>query len=291
MNGLYSLISRGFLAINNRYKSKPNLFLYGVSFFIHIFFFLGLIFIQNFNSAKIFPQAISVNLGSLVSDFKEEINTSKPNSVKESINLPEPSKTNKIIKKTGLQKKQNQFKKIKSIKKSLKKKSYKSSSVSINAKKTKKQVKKNRTDALNNALARLKKQVEKKNISKKKFIAKTSSNASPSANTAYGYGSNKTGKISHKINLYNLKIMGQINQNWAFNERVAGTNKNLEAIIGIKILRNGQIRDIRFEKKSSNKYFDDSVFKAVKKSNPLPKLPKGYPFYKVALRFTPSGLR
>ena len=43
--------------------------------------------------------------------------------------------------------------------------------------------------------------------------------------------------------------MGQINQNWAFNERVAGTNKNLEAIIGIKILRNGQIRDIRFEKK------------------------------------------
>ncbi|OQY02084.1 MAG: hypothetical protein B6I26_01795 [Desulfobacteraceae bacterium 4572_130] len=284
MNSLYSLISRGFLAINNGYKNKHNLFLYVISLFLHIFFFLGLFFIQNFNSAKIFPQAISVNLGSLVSNFKEEINISQPNSVKKSINSPKLSKTNKIKTKANLQKKQKQLKKLKSIKK----KSYKSSNVAINAKK--KQVKKNKTDALNNVLARLKKQVEK-NKSKKSSIAKTSSNASPSANTTYGYGSNKTGKISHKINLYNLKIISQINQNWAFNERVAGTNKNLEAIIGIKILKNGQIRNIQFEKNSGNKYFDNSVFKAVKKSNPLPELPKGYPFYKVALRFTPYGLK
>ena len=59
----------------------------------------------------------------------------------------------------------------------------------------------------------------------------------------------------------------------------------------LKYLETDKLEIYDLKKKSSNKYFDDSVFKAVKKSNPLPKLPKGYPFYKVALRFTPSGLR
>jgi colicin import membrane protein len=55
----------------------------------------------------------------------------------------------------------------------------------------------------------------------------------------------------------------------------------------------GEVRDVWFEKKSGNAYFDDSAFKAVKKANPLPQLPKGYlrPFYNLGLIFTPSGLK
>ncbi len=58
-------------------------------------------------------------------------------------------------------------------------------------------------------------------------------------------------------------------------------------------MQNGKIKDIWFEKKSGNSYFDESAFKAVKKSDPLPKLPKEYfkPYYNLGLIFTPSGLK
>jgi colicin import membrane protein len=74
---------------------------------------------------------------------------------------------------------------------------------------------------------------------------------------------------------------------------LTGGRTDLEAVLVIKIMPNGEIQDIWFEKKSGNSYFDDSVYKAVKKSNPLPPLPKDYqrPFYNVGLVFTPSGLR
>ncbi|NVL90332.1 MAG: TonB C-terminal domain-containing protein, partial [Desulfobacterales bacterium] len=47
------------------------------------------------------------------------------------------------------------------------------------------------------------------------------------------------------------------------------------------------------EKRSGNSYFDDSVFKAVRKSDPLPPLPEGYlgPFYEVGFRFNLSELQ
>jgi len=55
----------------------------------------------------------------------------------------------------------------------------------------------------------------------------------------------------------------------------------------VKIMKDGKIRDIWFERRSGNAYFDDSAFKAVKKSDPLPPLPQGFsePFYKVGFRF------
>jgi colicin import membrane protein len=83
----------------------------------------------------------------------------------------------------------------------------------------------------------------------------------------------------------------RIKQNWAFNQRLAGSEKAIEARLLIKILKNGQIRDVWFETRSGNRYLDDSALKAVKKSNPLPQLPKGYATYEIGLRFTPSGLK
>jgi colicin import membrane protein len=67
----------------------------------------------------------------------------------------------------------------------------------------------------------------------------------------------------------------------------------LEAVLAIKILRNGEIEDIWFDKKSGNVYLDDSAYKALVKSNPLPPLPNDYmrPYYKIGLRFGPKGLK
>jgi len=93
------------------------------------------------------------------------------------------------------------------------------------------------------------------------------------------------------IDLYNLELMHKIQQNWAFNERLAGAARGIETRVIIKILQNGQIRDIWFETRSGNSYLDESAMKAVKKSAPLPPLPRGYTSYDIGLKFTPSGLK
>ena len=95
------------------------------------------------------------------------------------------------------------------------------------------------------------------------------------------------------LDIYNAEIWHQIQKNWAFSEQIAQSNTDLEGIIIMKIMRDGEIRDIWFEKRSGNSYFDDSVLKAVKKSNPLPPLPDGFlgPYYDVGIRFNPSELR
>ncbi len=108
--------------------------------------------------------------------------------------------------------------------------------------------------------------------------------------TARSGVSNKTLEL---LDIYNAEIWHRIQKNWAFSEEMVRGRTDLEATIIVKIMRKGEIRDIWFEKRSGNSYFDDSVFKAVKKSDPLPPLPEGYlgPFYDVGFRFNLSELQ
>jgi colicin import membrane protein len=102
------------------------------------------------------------------------------------------------------------------------------------------------------------------------------------------------GQISQRdlelLDIYHAEIWDEIQKNWAYAQEMAGGQTNLEAVIIVKIMRDGEIRDIWFEKRSGNSYFDDSAYKAVKKSNPLPPLPEGFlkPFHEVGFRFNPS---
>ena len=93
--------------------------------------------------------------------------------------------------------------------------------------------------------------------------------------------------------IYQAEIQYRIQKNWAFSQQLAGESTELEAILAIKVLRNGEIEDIWFDKKSGNAYLDDSAYKALVKSNPLPPLPTDYvrPHYKIGLRFGPKGLK
>ena len=92
---------------------------------------------------------------------------------------------------------------------------------------------------------------------------------------------------------YKSLMPNHIESKWVFNEQLVGGRTNLVSVIVIKIMPNGEITDIWFEKKSGNSYFDDSVYKAVKKSSPLPPLPREYtrPYYELGLIFTPKGLK
>ena len=97
-------------------------------------------------------------------------------------------------------------------------------------------------------------------------------------------------KTLQLLDIYNAEIWHRIQKNWAFSEEMVQGRTDLEATIIVKIMRKGEIRHIWFENRSGNTYFDDSVFKAVKKSDPLPPLPEGYlgPFYDVGFRFNLS---
>ena len=101
----------------------------------------------------------------------------------------------------------------------------------------------------------------------------------------------RAGKLAPEILVYQQEIAYHIRNNWVYPEQLAGQRKDLEARLVISIMANGEIKDVRFEKRSGNSYLDDSAYKAVLKSNPLPALPKGYLFYTVMLGFTPAGLQ
>jgi len=64
-------------------------------------------------------------------------------------------------------------------------------------------------------------------------------------------------------------------------------------VLVIKIMPGGEISDIRFERNSGNRYLDDSAYRAIQKSNPLPPVPEQYDraYYEVGLRFGTGGLK
>jgi colicin import membrane protein len=188
---------------------------------------------------------------------------------------------------------------------SLKKKTFRSSQVIKRAiKRIEKKTEKSRPQTVTDAIDKLKDTVEtpEKTVDTispvDQAIAQfkdqlASGTGSPSGRGGGGRPGLLSKKVLEQIDLYKLEIAYHIEKKWAFSEHLTGDRTDLEAVLVIKIMPNGEIRDIWFEKKSGNSYFDDSVYKAIKKSNPLPPLPKGYqrPFYNLGLVFTPSGLR
>ncbi len=97
--------------------------------------------------------------------------------------------------------------------------------------------------------------------------------------------------INDIITNYQAEIAYRIRKNWVFPDQVAET-PNLEAILVINILKDGKIEKIWFEKNSGNAYLDESAYKAIMKSNPLPPLPEeiGLNSYSIGFTFTPLGL-
>jgi TolA protein len=136
---------------------------------------------------------------------------------------------------------------------------------------------------LKDALDRMKASV----ASKENGVQGTTSNGSGVVGATGGGG----GGEASPLTLYQMVIKSAIEQNWIFNDAMAGLNQDLEVRIFIKILKSGDIRDISFETRSGNNYLDESAKKAVQRANPLPKLPKGMFSYELVLGFSPRGLK
>lgn len=101
---------------------------------------------------------------------------------------------------------------------------------------------------------------------KKKVLSATEETPRPATSSG-------NAEMSMRMKVYYSMIWSRIKEQWALPRGILPDN-NLEAIIDAKILRNGKLTDWNFEKKSGNKYFDESVVKAIKKASPFPPLPE-----------------
>ena len=77
---------------------------------------------------------------------------------------------------------------------------------------------------------------------------------------------------SSRMNAYYALIWSRIKSQWALPRGILQTD-NLEAIIDVKIQRDGSVSRLEIEKSSGNRYFDQSAVKAVRKASPFPALP------------------
>jgi colicin import membrane protein len=76
-----------------------------------------------------------------------------------------------------------------------------------------------------------------------------------------------------RMDPYYAGIWSKIRRQWSLPQGILPKG-NIETIINAKILRNGAVMEVGFEKRSGNRYFDDSAIRAVKKASPLPPLPE-----------------
>jgi len=111
----------------------------------------------------------------------------------------------------------------------------------------------------------------------------------PAANSRGRSG--RTVRDMSQIEIYQAEVAVRLKNNWVFSENLAGETQGLESQLVIKIMADGSITDVWYAKRSGNSYLDESAYKTVMKSDPLPPLPEGYPEYHLMVGFTPSGLR
>jgi len=80
------------------------------------------------------------------------------------------------------------------------------------------------------------------------------------------------GNAASLMSQYYSQIWSRVRQNWALPQSILA-DRNLEAILDVRVLRSGQVTEIRFEKRSGNSYFDQSAYRAIRKADPFPPLP------------------
>lgn len=85
--------------------------------------------------------------------------------------------------------------------------------------------------------------------------------------------SSRTGKIDDGVmNTYLRMIWERIRGEWVLPPGIAATDR-WEAVVHVKVLKNGRLSDVKLERSSGNTYFDRSVLRAIQKADPLPPFP------------------
>ena len=285
--------------------SRTMVIYFGISFLSHQIFIGAVIWLPDMApKRRLLPGAINVNLVSLPGprtarpasgSTAKKAPIAKPVEVRKKkapvMTVPQPKPPAvpaKPQKKISLA----PAKKSKKIKKSLKKKTFdRQKMIHTAVSGVKKNVEKSRTNSVKQALERLKKKVEQTEASQP--AAGGNAAGATDAATEGGGGGGGGKRTLELIDIYRIEVAFQVERRWAFSQQLAGDNRDLETRLVFKVMPDGEITDIRFTKRSGNRYLDESVYKAVIKANPVSPHPTGIrkPYIIVALKFTPEGLR
>lgn len=79
-------------------------------------------------------------------------------------------------------------------------------------------------------------------------------------------------EMDAQMSAYYTMIWSRIKGRWALPQGIL-PGEVLEAVIDVTILRSGAVTEMTFEKRSGNRYFDESALKAIQRASPLPPLP------------------
>ena len=99
-------------------------------------------------------------------------------------------------------------------------------------------------------------------------------------------------EINAQTNHYIGFVWSRVKKNWTMPQALM-PKENIETIIDVRISRSGAMEYMSFEKRSGNRYFDDSTLRAVKKSSPFPPLPSWImdSSIEIGIRFHSAELR
>jgi colicin import membrane protein len=150
------------------------------------------------------------------------------------------------------------------------------------------------------AVAKIERKVETQKepgIQKKKVdyvdeaVAKIERKVKTEGGTGQAQGGAPTGV---RIQIYKMEVKQRIEENWVYPPLLSPEKaKGLSAIVVLHVKRDGSILKSRVVKESSDAIFDQSVLKAIERSNPLPPFPEGYPKIReeFELTFSPPETR
>ena len=125
--------------------------------------------------------------------------------------------------------------------------------------------------------------IPKKDLTPSKTTAPASAAGRPAVSNS---------EITEQTNAYIETVWSRVRQNWTMPQTLM-PEKNITTIIDVRISRSGALEYADFEKRSGNRYFDDSALRAVKKSSPFPPLPQWVmeKSIEIGIRFNSAELR
>jgi len=150
-------------------------------------------------------------------------------------------------------------------------------------------VEEEKTDHLENALARVERKVAEEKAGRPEETARKLDKSEGDRKAPLRVGekgglsglsrlSEMSPGVGKGIQLYQMEIESAIKNNWSYPVAVLNLKREKipEAVVSVTVRSDGKILETRFKRRSHNALFDDSVLKAIEKSDPLPKFPPGY---------------
>lgn len=93
------------------------------------------------------------------------------------------------------------------------------------------------------------------------------------------------------MNMYYTRIWSRVRSQWSLPPSLV-PRQDIEAIVFVRILRDGAVTDLSFQKRSGNQYFDESAMRAVRRAAPFPNLPaEAGSSWDIGFVFHPSDLK